>query len=421
MASDGKRSGRTYRWGAGVAVLALVLAACSSDEPDVSDSDGADSDDGGADVDDGDDAAAVEPVELEQAEPSPREDVPSALEDMGNDEFPEPLLDTAEIISGGPPPDGIPAIDAPKFERAEDVDWLGDTEAVLVVEINGDARAYPFQVMTWHEIVNDTVGDVPVAVTYCPLCNSGVAFDRRVGDRVLDFGTSGRLHASNLVMYDRQTESLWPQLTGEAAVGVMTGTQLEFVPISPVGWADFRDSHPDGWVLSRDTGFDREYGRNPYVGLDTDPNRGPAFGSTSDDDRLPPMERVIGVHGESETVTVVRSEVAEAGVITDTLDGEPIVVFHAAGQASALEDGLVAAGSDIGTVAAFDPTVDGDVLTFGKDGDTFTDEQTGSSWDIFGRAVDGPLEGEQLAEVPFIDTFWLTWVPADPDTRIIGG
>jgi hypothetical protein len=114
---------------------------------------------------------------------------------MADDAFPEPLIDPAEILSGGPPPDGIPAIDSPTFERVADVDWLAEDEAVLAVEIDGDARAYPYQIMTWHEIVNDTVGGVPVAVTYCPLCNSGVGFDRRVGDKVLDFGTSGRLYA----------------------------------------------------------------------------------------------------------------------------------------------------------------------------------------------------------------------------------
>ncbi|HEX6197271.1 MAG TPA: DUF3179 domain-containing (seleno)protein [Jiangellaceae bacterium] len=409
---------REQSWVAGPAILMLVLAACSSDgtsdSPEAGDAEPADEQTEPAED-------APDPVELPQAENSPKEDVPSALDDMNNPEFPEPLLDTADIMSGGPPPDGIPAIDEPKFEKVEDVNWLEDTEAVLAVEINGDARAYPFRVMMWHEIVNDTVGDVPIAATYCPLCNSGVAFDRRVGDRVLDFGTSGRLHASNLVMYDRQTESLWPQLTGEAAVGVMTGTQLDFIPISPVGWADFREAHPDGWVLSRDTGHSRDYGANPYAGLDTDPNRDPAFGSTEDDDRLPPMERVIGVHGQDESVTIVRSDLAEAGVLTETLDGEPLVAFHADGQASALEAGSVSGGSDIGTVAVFDPTVEGEELTFSKDGDMFTDEQTGSTWDIFGRAVDGPLEGERLDERPFIDTFWLTWLPADPDTRIIGG
>ena len=114
-------------------------------------------------------------------------------------------------------------------------------------------RAYPVQVMTWHEIVNDTVGEVPVAVTYCPLCNSGVAFCRQVGDRLLDFGTSGMLYADNLVMYDRQTESLWPQLTGQASVGVLTGTRLESLPVGVAGWDQFRRAHPDALVLSRDT------------------------------------------------------------------------------------------------------------------------------------------------------------------------
>ena len=216
------------------------------------------------------------------------------------------------VLAGGPPPDGIPAIDEPTFLRARDVNWLADTEAVLALTVGDETRAYPFQIMTWHEIVNDTVGGVPVAVTYCPLCNSGVAFDRRVDGKVLDFVTSGMLHANNLIMYDRQTESLWPQLSGQAAIGVMTGATMDVLPTSPVGWADFRTAHPDAWVLSRDTGHRRDYGRNPYVGLDSDPDRPPPFGAPSDDDRLPPMERVIALQGSSETVTVVRSAVEEA-------------------------------------------------------------------------------------------------------------
>ena len=124
------------------------------------------------------------------------------------------MLDPDLIVSGGPAPDGIPPIDQPRFSRARTVGWLTDTEALLSLTVGGETRGYPLQIMTWHEIVNDTVGRVPVAVTYCPLCNSGVAFDRRVAGRVLSFGTSGRLYADNLVMYDRQTESLWPQLNG---------------------------------------------------------------------------------------------------------------------------------------------------------------------------------------------------------------
>jgi hypothetical protein len=333
---------------------------------------------------------------------------------MRNEAFPDPLIDPDQILSGGPPPDGIPAIDEPKFQPVRDVDWLGDTEALLAMTIGGETRGYPFQILTWHEIVNDTVGGVPVAVTYCPLCNSGVGFDRRVEDRVLDFGTSGLLYASNLVMYDRQTESLWPQLTGQASVGVMTGAKLEFVPVFPVGWSDFREAHPNAWVLSRDTGHSRDYGRNPYVGYDTDPDRDPLFGAPTDDDRLPPMERVIALEGETETVAVLRSAVEDTGILADAVDGQPLVLFFAEGQASALEGASVAEGRDIGTVAVFDPTVDGEALTFSKDDDRFTDEQTGSTWNIRSQATDGPLAGEQLAGYPFIDTFGRAGSPSSP-------
>jgi hypothetical protein len=398
--------------------LTMVLAACGGNAiPD--DAGGGPATESGAESDGGS-ATASDAVELPQIASSPREDVPSALQDMAHEAFPEPLIDPAEILSGGPPPDGIPAIDTPKFERVADVDWLADDEAVLAIEIDGDARAYPYQILTWHEIVNDTVGDVPVAVTYCPLCNSGVGFDRRVDDKVLDFGTSGRLYASNLVMYDRQTESLWPQLTGEAAVGTMTGTRLEFVPVFPIGWSDFRDDHPDGWVLSRDTGHSRDYGRNPYVGYDVNPEQEPMFGAPTDDDRLFPLDRVIALESSGEQVAVLRSVVEEAGVLTESVGDQQVVLLFVAGQNSALEAAAVAEGRDIGTVAVFDPRLDGGQLTFtARDDGRFVDEQTGSTWTIRGRAVGGPLEGEQLDGYPFIDTFWKSWVAFAPDTRLV--
>ncbi|MGD9752664.1 MAG: DUF3179 domain-containing (seleno)protein, partial [Acidimicrobiia bacterium] len=174
----------------------------------------------------------------------------SALGDPGNDAFPPPLVDPSDVRPGGPPPDGIPPIDQPRFERATSVEWLHDAEPVLSLEINGDARAYPIQIMTWHEIVNDAVGDVPVAVTYCPLCNSAIVYDRRADGRIFDFGTSGRLLHSSLVMYDRQTESLWSHFTGQAVIGTATGTTLETWPVSTISWESFRAAHPDGLVLS---------------------------------------------------------------------------------------------------------------------------------------------------------------------------
>src|SRR5262249_1671449 len=153
--------------------------------------------------------------------------------------------------------DGIPAIDQPRFLRAAQVSFLSANEPVLALQIGGDARAYPVQILIWHEIVNDTVDGVPVAVTYCPLCNSAIAYGRRAAGRVPSFGTSGMLYNSNLVMYDRQTQSLWVQFTGQAVAGVLTGHQLQPYPMQTVSWADWRAGHPDGWVLSRDTGYTR--------------------------------------------------------------------------------------------------------------------------------------------------------------------
>lgn len=137
----------------------------------------------------------------------------------------------------------------------------------------GRARSYPIQILIWHEIVNDTIGGEPIAVTYCPLCNSAIGYRRRLGDRVLEFGVSGKLYKSDLVMYDRQTESIWPQFAGEAVAGKLTGEKLEPLAASTVSWRDWRGAHPNGWVLSRDTGHDRPYGTNPMVGYD-DPDSG---------------------------------------------------------------------------------------------------------------------------------------------------
>lgn len=363
---------------------------------------------------------APEPVTLPQAGADPPEDVPSALDDMRHDGFPEPLVDPDEIISGGPPPDGIPAIDEPTFLAVADVDFLADTEAILALTVGGETRGYPVQIMTYHEIVNDTVGGVPVAVTYCPLCNSGLAFERQVGDRLLSFGTSGRLWSNNLVMYDRQTESLWPQLSFTASVGVLTGAELVPHLTSLLGWSEFRAAHPDAWVLSRDTGYQRPYGRNPYLGYDQ-PDGSPLFGAP-DDDRLPPQVRVVGIEDETGAgtpVALVRDQLAATGVIELTVGDTALVVWHRAGQASALDDGDVSGGRDIGTVGVFVSELDGQRLTFTAGPDGFRDGQTGSTWNVLGLATGGPLAGEQLTSYRHVDTFWHSWVAFQPDTTIV--
>src|SRR5712692_8499092 len=203
-------------------------------------------------------------VALPQVPASGREHVPSALygtvvygPGQPGAGLPRPLVNPADIIPGGPPPDGIPTIDHPRFLRTAQVGFLSASEPVLALQIGADARAYPVQILIWHEIVNDTVGRVPVAVTYCPLCNSAIAYDRRLAGRVLSFGTSGKLYDSNLVMYDRQTQSLWVQFTGQAVAGVLTGHELRPYPLQKVAWDQWRAVPPHGWVLSRDTGYTR--------------------------------------------------------------------------------------------------------------------------------------------------------------------
>jgi hypothetical protein len=359
----------------------------------------------------------------ERTESSPRtsarEDAPSALENPANPDFPDPLIDLEHLVSGGPPPDGIPPIDEPNFQPAREVDWLEGREPLLSLTVGGETRGYPLQVMTWHEIVNDTVGGVPVAVTYCPLCNSGVAFEREAGERLLDFGTSGMLYADNLVMYDRQTESLWPQLTGQASVGVLTGTQLEAIPMGVVGWDQFRTAHPDALVLTRDTGHDRPYGRNPYAGYDN-PNGGllvePPGGR---DPRLPVKARVVGIHLRGDAVAIVRDLVAQDGVLPVTVGGRDLVVWHRPGQRSALDDEQIDSGQEIGTVGVFDARLDGRELSFTANGDGFTDDQTGSVWNVLGQATAGRLAGKQLRPVTHLDTFWFAWVAFRPDTRLV--
>jgi len=205
------------------------------------------------------------------------------------------LVPLDEVVAGGPAPDGIPAIDRPAFVPPGTADgWLRPKEPVLALDINGDARAYPLQILMWHEIVNDTVGDKPVVVTYCPLCNSGLVFERVVNGVTLGFGTSGKLYKSDLVMYDRQSHSLWSQMEGQAIVGERTGVRLTLVPANTIAFDDWKATYPGGKVLSRETGHQRRYGMNPYESYD-EASRRPFHFEGRPDGRWPPKERVVGI------------------------------------------------------------------------------------------------------------------------------
>lgn len=328
-------------------------------------------------------------------------------------------IDFREILSGGPPKDGIPPIDDPKFISVSEVDgWINPNEPVILVDLNDEAKAYPLQILVWHEIVNDNVGGIPVIVTFCPLCNTAITFSRTVNGEIYDFGTTGRLRFSNLIMYDRQTETWWQQAEGKAIIGTLTGTQLEFLPSAIISWSDFKENYPGGLVLSKQTGFVRSYGQNPYVGYDDVNNPPFLYQGPETPGRLPPVARVLAIELGSETVAYPYELLSQEYIVNDIVAGEEIAVFWSPGTTSALDAALIADGNDVGTAVSYRRRLNDSVLTFFYDGKNIVDKETGSTWDILGNAISGELTGNHLEPVISVNHFWFSWVAFRPETRV---
>jgi len=273
-----------------------------------------------------------------------------------------------EIIGGGPPKDGIPSIDSPKFiSVAEASKFLTDSEPGIVLEIGGNNRFYPFHILVWHEIVNDTMNGKRVLVTYCPLCLSGIVFDPVVNGERVEFGTSGKLWNSNLVMYDRKTESLWSQILGEAIVGELTGTKLKVLSSDMVRFGDFRKLHSDGSVLSQNTGAARFYGQDPYGDYYTTP--GTYFPVGKKDDRLNEKDFVLGIVVNGKAKAYWPEAIKKLGKVEDRFENKTIVAQYE---------------KDIDAVRLFEKKADGAV--------------------------------ERIN--PF-SAFWFSWVAAHPDTELL--
>ena len=255
------------------------------------------------------------------------------------------VADWSEIQSGGPPKDGIPALNDPGFKAAADETRIGRREPVIVLKIgNAPARAYPLRYLTWHEIVNDTVAGVPVAVTFCPLCNSALTFDRRVRGRALTFGVSGKLRHSDMVMYDRETQSWWQQAIGAAIVGELLGTELTALPSRLESWQDFTTAHPDGLVMDEPR-YNRPYGRNPY--RDYDSSKRPfLFTGELPPHGVPALERVVRVGDRAWPMT----RLAEAGELTEA----GVTIRWKPGQVSALDTGRINKARDVGSIRVLD-------------------------------------------------------------------
>lgn len=362
----------------------------------------------------------VAPEDTEPAPTLPPDEVPPAgATSQFSTDFSKHTVPYSEILSGGPPKDGIPAIDEPKFVSVSEADdWLEPVEPVILIQVGEETRAYPIQILIWHEIVNDTAAGLPLTVTFCPLCNTAIAFERTLNGQILDFGTTGRLRYSNLIMYDRQTETWWQQASGEAIAGELTGERLSFYPAAIISWEAFKLAYPDGSVLSQETGFTRAYGQNPYGGYDDVNNPPFLYRGPETPGVLPPIVRVLTVDLNGEAVAYPYEALKQEQVVNDTVGGQPIAVFWAPGTASALDASLVAGGRDVGSANVYSRVVAGKQLQFTLEKGLIVDRETNSDWNLLGQAVNGEMAGQQLEPVIAVNHFWFSWAAFKPETRI---
>lgn len=378
-----------------------------------------------------------------------------------------------EVLSGGPPPQGIPGLGfsgdwkgAAKASRQEPIfvpqnvakQWIGEDEPIAVLSIGDETKAYPIQILTWHEIINDTIGGRPVTVSFCPLCNSTIAFDRRIplsqaaldnllalnpdvelsdpskeflaeykdlgedADSVVKlaevtFGVSGMLYNSNLLMFDTVSSTLWSQILAQGNVGTLTNTQLLRIPTQILSFSELQESFPKALVLSRDTGYSRRYGSNPYVGYDLVDSR-PFLFDKLVDDRMLAKTRIVSVEIADEAVAYKYETLAENNLVNDLIADKPIVVFWQAGLNSALDASQIKNSKDVGEVGVFSRELNGKVLEFEYKNDVFKDKQTGSTWNILGQAIDGELKGSNLDPIIHDNTLWFAWAAFKPETRV---
>lgn len=304
-----------------------------------------------------------------------------------------------KIKSGGPPKDGIPSIDEPKFVKSLDAGFVSDNDLVIGLNINGEQKAYPLFIMVWHEIVNDEVGGIPVAVTYCPLCFTNQVFDRTVDGKITEFGTSGKLYNSNLVMYDRNTDSQWSQALGIAITGQMTESHLKRIPFDVARWSDWKSLYPDTLVLTTDTGFSRAYGSDPYGDYYTDSRI--IFPVENNDDRLFPKEKILGFDNGIYKAYKL-SDVEQNKVINDNVEDRKIVLISLYPE----------------MVRAFNRDIDQQVLEFEYSDGKIIDIQTKSEWNFDGESIEGQLRGEKLQREVYSPGFWFEWVAFHPDTSL---
>jgi hypothetical protein len=320
------------------------------------------------------------------------------------------------------PRDRIAPLDNPSYSSVAESQWLAENEPGVLLVLGDEVKFYPLSIMTRHEIVNDTVDGVPVSVIYCPLCNTGLVFDRRLEGETLRLGVSGLLRRSDMVMWDDLTDSLWQQITGAGIVGEHAGDQLTILPSRIVSFGLFSREFPEGLALSEDQAFGFSYGLNPYVQYSSSTAPIPSFFQDKLDLRLPALSRVVGVDEGGQVKGYAFGALSESRAVNDVVGGVPIVIFWGDEATSdALDVRSISSGAGIGTASAYLSTVGEQVLTFeALDDLTFRDIETGSTWSIFGNALDGPLVGEMLGLALHRNEFFFAWAAFFPDAELWG-
>jgi hypothetical protein len=315
------------------------------------------------------------------------------------------------IQSGGPPKDGIPPIDRPKYvSAAESEKFLKPNDIVFGLDYQGVVKAYPQKILVWHEIVNDEVKGEKIAVTYCPLTGSAVGFRGRSRDgAMLTLGTSGKLVNSNLLMYDRQTDSQWPQILGMAIDGKNKGTALDEIPLAWTHWSRWRARYPDTLVLSSDTGYFRSYGKDPYGSYDTAgtyyDSGGALFPVMAKNDRFNAKEVVIGVKANGRQLAIHKKGLRARKLANAKLGRLSVVAFY---------------DPNLDSVRVFVGELDSKPISFSLVKDQIIDELTGSFWTAEGRSVAGKMSGNQLKQLTSYDVMWFAWYAFFPETQVLG-
>jgi len=319
----------------------------------------------------------------------------------------------------------ISPLNQPQYiSKAEANKRMNGMQPVIAVEINGEARAYPLSMLSYHEIVNDRLGDTPICISYCPLCNSAIAFDRRINtngkSRTLTFGTSGMLRKSNLVMWDEQTQTWWQQFTGEGIVGKYTDRQIRMLPAMLISLKHFLTGFPDGRVLmpQETAGKKPDYTRNPYESYDSIGVENPRLFFGKVDKRLPAMTRVINVQDGTIRKIYPLDVIADAGVIHDRVGNKPVVLFYQGNMVSNLDAKKIAQSKKIGAATVFHRELRNRKLTFEPVKKGFRDKQTGSLWRFTGKCISGELKGEQLQREIYGHHFAFAWFAFYPESNL---